>query len=84
MWTHPDSLNPYLDTLTLVRDAVGRGDRPVVKREMDTYFSMLAVQAYGITDAAMKELSAAAIRLTPAQAYGISIPASLRHTHKGM
>lgn len=79
MWNHPDPpLSPYLETLTLVRDAVGRGDRQTVKREMETYFRMLAMRAQGISEAAAKELSAAAVRFTPAQAYGISIPASLR------
>ena len=79
MWGHSDHLNAYLDTLTLVRDAVGRGDRRTVKQEMDTYFSMLlADRAYGITDATAKELSTAALRVTPIRAYGIVIPRSLQ------
>jgi hypothetical protein len=78
MWTHPASpLSPYLDTLTLVRDAVGREDRGMVKREMETYFGMLAIRAQGITEPEAKALSAVALRMTPVQAYGISIPAAL-------
>lgn len=79
MWNHPSSqLTPYLDTLTLVRDAVGRGDRRTVKLEMDTYFTMLVMRAQGISEAEAKDLSAVALQVTPAQAYGIVIPRSLR------
>ena len=79
MWNHPASqLKPYLETLTLVRDAEGRGDRRMVKLEMDTYFSMLAMRAQGITEAEARDLSAVALQVTPAQAYGIVIPMSLR------
>jgi hypothetical protein len=79
MWTHPAApLAPYLETLTLVREAVGRGDRRAVKREMEAYFSMLAMRAQGISESEAKELAAAALRATPAQAYGISIPRELR------
>jgi len=79
MWNHPTSqLNPYLETLTLVRDAVDRGDRRTVKLEMDTYFTMLALRAQGISEAEAKDLSAVAVQVTPAQAYGIVIPRSLR------
>jgi hypothetical protein len=79
IWTHPDlPLEPYLETLTLVRESVGAGDRRAVKREMETYLRMLAVHAQGISDAGAKELSALAVRLTPAEVYGISIPASLQ------
>ena len=79
MWNHPAAqLNPYLETLTLVRDAVGRGDRRTVKLEMDTYFTMLAVRAQGISEAEAKDLSAVALQVTPAEAYGIVIPRSLR------
>ena len=79
MWNHPASqLKPYLETLTLVRDAEGRGDRRMVKLEMDTYFNMLAMRAQGITEAEARDLSAVALQVTPAQAYGIVIPMSLR------
>lgn len=78
IWAHPDlPLGVYLETLTIVRESVDSGDRRTVKREMDTYFRMLAMHAQGISDAGAKELSASAVRLTPFQAYGISVPASL-------
>src|SRR5690242_17919961 len=38
---------PYLAKLDLVRDAVGRGDRRVVKSEMGAFFKMLAKRDYG-------------------------------------
>ena len=79
MWNHPASqLTPYLETLTLVRDAVGRGDRQTVKLEMDMYFTMLAMRAQGISEAEAKDLSAVALQVTPTEAYGIVIPRSLR------
>ena len=79
MWNHPDSkLDTYLETLTLVREAVGRGDRLMVKLEMDTYFRMLAMRSMGISEPAAKELSTLALQITPIQVYGIAVPRSLQ------
>ncbi len=66
---------PYLQEITLVRDALGRGDQRIVKKEMGTFFKMLRTRAYDISDVAADELYNFAVMVTPLQEYGISLPA---------
>lgn len=47
---------PYFDTLTKVREGVGRGDEQIVKVEMDRYLKMLLGRAHGIHEVAADEL----------------------------
>jgi hypothetical protein len=66
---------PYLATLDLVRDAVGRGDRRVVGNEMGAFFKMLVKRDHGIHDVAADELTNFSQMVTPIAAeYGITVP----------
>jgi hypothetical protein len=48
---------PYLKQLTLVQDAVDRGDRGTVTVEMGMFFTMLANRADGMSEVAADELA---------------------------
>src|SRR5207253_9129193 len=43
---------PYPKKLTLVREALGRGDRRIVKVEMGAFFRLLTNRGYGIVEGA--------------------------------
>lgn len=68
--------DPYLQEITLVRDALGRGDQRIVRKEMGTFFKMLRTRAHDISDVAADELYNFAVMVTPLQEYGISLPTS--------
>ena len=67
---------PYVAKLDLVRDAVDRGDRRVVKTEMAAFFKMLAKRDHGISDVAADELTNFSQMVTPIEEYGIAVPRS--------
>jgi hypothetical protein len=48
--------DPYFETLTKVREGVGRGDEQIVKVEMDHFLKMLVGREHGINDVAADEL----------------------------
>ena len=64
---------PYLAKLDLVRDAVDRGDRRVVKTEMAAFFTMLVKRDHGISDVAADELANFSQMVTPMAEYGIPV-----------
>jgi hypothetical protein len=73
--TYPSSdWAPYQDKLTLVREAVDRGDQRTVRMEMGKWFKMLRNRDYGIHDVAADELFNFAVMITPVQEYGIMVP----------
>lgn len=65
---------PYQTKLSLVGDALSRGDRRGVKLEMGALFKMLAKRSHGINEGAADELSNFAQMVTPIQEYGIPVP----------
>lgn len=67
---------PYLKKLTLVRDALGRGDRRTVKVEMGAFFKLLTNRGHGISEGAADELTNFARMVMPVQEYGIFFPRS--------
>lgn len=74
--TYPNSdWTPYQDKLTLVRQAVDRGDQRTVRMEMGKWFRMLRNRDHGIHDVAADELFNFAVMVTPVQEYGIMVPA---------
>jgi hypothetical protein len=74
---YPQSnFDPYVKKLNLVGEALGRGDRRMVKVEMGGFFKMLAKRAYGLNESAADELSNFAVMVTPVQEYGIPVPRS--------
>ena len=73
--TYPNSdWTPYQDKLTLVREAVDRGDQRTVRMEMGKWFKMLRNRDHGIHDVAADELFNFAVMVTPVQEYGIMVP----------
>ncbi|MER3423027.1 MAG: hypothetical protein C4293_07110 [Nitrospiraceae bacterium] len=68
--------DPYIQKLTVVKDALGRGDQRMVRVEMGKWFKMLRNRDYGIHDVAADELYNFAVMVTPLQEYGISVPLS--------
>ena len=66
----------YLKKLTLVRDAVDRGDRRTVAVEMGAFFTMLSNRSYGISKGAADEVANFARTVMPVQEYGIFFPRS--------
>lgn len=66
---------PYLGELTLVKEALARGDQRTVRTEMGKWFKMLRSRDHGIHDVAADELYNFALMVTPIQEYGISVPA---------
>ena len=72
---------PYNEKLILVREALAKGDKRVVRTEMSKFFSMLRKREHGIHDVGADELLNFAAMVTPIQEYGISVPpASLAPT----
>ena len=67
--------DPYLSELTLVKEALIRGDQRVVRAEMGKWFKMLRNREYGIHDVAADELFNFALMVTPIQEFNISVPA---------
>ncbi len=68
---------PYKEKLILVREALGKGDKRVVKTEMGKFFTMLRKREHGIHDVGADELLNFAAMVTPIQEYGISVPPPL-------
>ena len=69
------NFTPYLAKLDLMQDAVGRGDRGVVRYEMGAFFKMFAKRDHGISDVAADELTNFSQMVTPIAAeYGITVP----------
>ncbi|MGH7232131.1 MAG: hypothetical protein ACREJU_12345 [Nitrospiraceae bacterium] len=66
--------DPYEQKLTLVKEALGRGDQRVVKVEMGKWFKMLRNRDHGISEVAAEELYNFGVMVTPLQEYGIAIP----------
>lgn len=66
----------YLKKLTLVRDAVDRGDRRTVEVEMGAFFTMLTNRSHGISKGAADEVANFARIVMPVQEYGIFFPRS--------
>jgi hypothetical protein len=74
--TYPHSnWEPYRHKLTIVREAVARGDQQAVKKEMGKWFKMLRQREHGISDVAADELYNFSLMVTPIQEYGIAVPA---------
>ncbi len=67
--------DPYISELTLVREALIRGDQRVVRTEMGKWFKMLRNRDYGIHDVAADELFNFGLMVTPIQEFNISVPA---------
>ena len=68
--------DPYLSELSLVKEALIRGDQKVVRTEMGNWFKMLRNRDHGIHDVAADELFNFALMVTPIQEFNISVPAS--------
>lgn len=65
---------PYEQKLSTVRDAVGKGDRAVIRKEMGAWLKMLRTRAHGINDVAADELFNFSLMVAPIEEYGISVP----------
>ncbi|MDF0645196.1 MAG: hypothetical protein P0111_14290 [Nitrospira sp.] len=65
---------PYLGKLAVVKDALGRGDQAMVRKEMGRWFKMLRNHEYGIHDVAADELYNFALIVTPIQEFNIAVP----------
>lgn len=70
------NFSSYLKQLTVMRDAVDRGDRRTVKVEMGTFLTMLANRNDGLGERAAEELLDFARLVMPAQEYGLIFPGS--------
>lgn len=70
------NFSSYLKRLTVMRDAVDRGDHRTVKVEMGTFFTMLANRNDGLSKGAAEELRNFARVVMPAQEYGLIFPSS--------
>lgn len=66
-----DDFAPYLRKLTLVKDALGRGDRHTVKVEMGAFFQLLTHRSHGISAPAAEELADFARMVMAVQSHGI-------------
>ena len=83
--TYPASnFTPYLEKLTVVRDAVRNGDRRLVKGQMTAFFTMLAKRSHGIDQAPAEELSNLSRMVAPLEEYGIAVPKTAAETHGAM
>lgn len=67
--------DPYLSELTLVKEALVRGDQRIVRTEMGKWFKMLRNREHGIHDVAADELYNFGLMVTPIQEFNISVPA---------
>lgn len=68
------NFEPYEKQLTLVKEALNKGDRKAVGTEMSKWFKMLRKRAHGIDGIAAEEMFNFAVMVTPAQEYNISVP----------
>jgi hypothetical protein len=66
---------PYLAELTLVKEALARGDQRIVRSKMGKWFKMLRDRDHGIHDVAADELYNYGLMVTPIQEFNISVPA---------
>ena len=69
--------SPYTQELDRIRDAVNRGNRWAVKREMGVFLKMLANRAYGLEDDAADDLTDLAQQTMPAEEFAIVYPGSM-------
>jgi hypothetical protein len=69
-----DDFTPYRQKLTLVQDALARGDRRTVKAEMGAFFQLLADGSHGISERAAEELTNFAQMVMAVQEHGIVFP----------
>ena len=67
--------DPYLSELTLVKEALARGDQRIVRSKMGKWFKMLRDRDHGIHDVAADELYNFGLMVTPIQEFNISVPA---------
>jgi hypothetical protein len=65
---------PYISKLSLVKEAMARGDQAQVRKEMGKWFRMLKSREHGIHDVAADELYNFALIVTPIQEFNISVP----------
>jgi hypothetical protein len=72
---------PYTEELERVRDAVSRGNRWAVKREMGVFLKMLVSRAHGLGDDAAEELTKLAQQTMPAEEFAIVYPGSITESH---
>jgi hypothetical protein len=72
---------PYTEELDRVRDAITRGDRWAMKREMGIFLKMLSTRAYGLGDEAAEELIGLAQLTMPAEEFAIIYPGSMAEAH---
>ena len=68
------NFKPYNAQLTLVKEALGKGDNKGVRTEMRKWFKMLRKRAHGIEGIAADELLNVAVMVTPLKQYNISVP----------
>jgi hypothetical protein len=66
--------DPYIGKLTLVKEALARGDQSTVRKEMGKWFKMLRSREHGIHDVAADELYNFALIVTPIQEFNIAVP----------
>ncbi len=66
--------DPYLSKLTIVKDALGKGDQAMVRKEMSKWFKMLKNREHGIHDVAADELYNFGLIVTPIQEFNIAVP----------
>ena len=72
---YPSSnFEPYSAQLTLVKEAVMKGNKKGVRTEMRKWFKMLRKRAHSIDGIAADELLNIAVMVTPLQQYNISVP----------
>ncbi len=66
--------DPYLGKLMVVKEALGKGDQALVKKEMGKWFKMLKNRDHGINDVAADELYNFGLIVTPIQEFNIAVP----------
>jgi hypothetical protein len=64
-----DDFAPYLKKLTLVQNAVDRGDQRTVYLEMGAFFTLLTDHSYGISQSAAEELTNFTRMVMPVQEF---------------
>ncbi len=68
------NFTPYEQQLTMVKDAVMKGDQKAVRTGMGKWFKMLRKRAHGIDGIAADELFNFGVMVTPVHEYNISVP----------
>jgi hypothetical protein len=66
--------DPYIGKLTVVKEALARGDQATVRKEMGKWFKMLKNRDHGIHDVAADELYNFGLIVTPIQEFNIAVP----------